>query len=443
MSHVYVDSNATGGGTGADWANAFTTLAAAFTAKAAGDQFWVSHLHAETQNTAMTITGKGTAAAPCTIACVNSAGSVPPVSADLLTSATITTTGNSTLTLSGGHDYYYGITLSAGSGAVAVAMEFTGSANHYFKKCSLKKLGTTASATAFSIGATAVSGMSKIVFDETPCTFGSTGDSISPRNVKFLWKNTSNAILGSVPTNLLVPQGGGTTVLDGVDLSAMVATKNIVGTNSSGTVDIIVKNCKLAATLGAVAVAPASIGSAETYLVASDSGAKAYRQEKHNYFGSQTTEETIVRTGGASNGTNAFAAKIVTNANAKWITPFESIPMPIWNDVTAANVTVTVYGVWTGGALPKNDDVWLEVGYVGNASTPLQIFDVSTTKANFIAANADQPTDASTWGGGTTKFKLTATLASPQAGIKGPMYAVVKVGVASATVYIDPKVVLS
>src|SRR3990167_972428 len=98
MAHVYVDSNAVGAGTGADWANSYTTLAAALTAKAAGDNFWVSHDHAETQASAMTLTSPGTAASPCKVMCVDSAGSVPPASADLATTATITTTGANALT---------------------------------------------------------------------------------------------------------------------------------------------------------------------------------------------------------------------------------------------------------------------------------------------------------------------------------------------------------
>src|SRR5690242_12430843 len=127
MAHVYVDSNATGAGTGADWANAYTTLAAALTAKAAGDNFWVAHNHAETQTSAMTLTSPGTAANPCTVACVNKAGSVPPVSADLRTTATISTTGANAITAQG-YMYCNGITLSAGSGAASVGITIGGSA---------------------------------------------------------------------------------------------------------------------------------------------------------------------------------------------------------------------------------------------------------------------------------------------------------------------------
>src|SRR3990167_3028291 len=101
MANVYVRSGAAGAGTGADWGNAYTTLAAALGAKAAGDDFWVADDHAETQASALTAVAPGTSASPNRIICVDRAGSVPPVSADLRTSATISTTGNNGIALQG------------------------------------------------------------------------------------------------------------------------------------------------------------------------------------------------------------------------------------------------------------------------------------------------------------------------------------------------------
>lgn len=85
MANHYVWSGATGGATGADWADAYLTLAAAATGSVAGDTFYVAHDHAETQASAMTITFPGTEASPNRVYCVDRAGSVPPVAADLRT----------------------------------------------------------------------------------------------------------------------------------------------------------------------------------------------------------------------------------------------------------------------------------------------------------------------------------------------------------------------
>ena len=80
-----------------------------------------------------------------------------------------------------------------------------------------------------------------------------------------------------------------------------------------------------------------------------------------------TEETTIVRTGGASDGTTPISWKIVTTANCNYSMPFECPPIAIWNDTTGSAVTATVEGIWGGGAVPNDDEVWLEVEYLGDA----------------------------------------------------------------------------
>jgi hypothetical protein len=133
--------------------------------------------------------------------------------------------------------------------------------------------------------------------------------------------------------------------------------------------------------------------------------------------------------------------KIETGADAKFHKPFISTPLVIANSTTGTNRTVTVHGIWGGGAVPNNDDIWIEVGYLGTAGQPMASF-ASTGKASVLATNAATTADASTWGGSTTDFKMTATLSAPQPALAGEMYVVVKCGAASSTFYIDPLPVL-
>ena len=56
MAIYYVYSGAAGAGTGADWANAYTTLTTAVSGKAAGDVFYIAHDHAESTAGRVTIT---------------------------------------------------------------------------------------------------------------------------------------------------------------------------------------------------------------------------------------------------------------------------------------------------------------------------------------------------------------------------------------------------
>src|SRR3990172_4372604 len=101
MAHIYVRSGAAGAATGADWANACLTVAAGITASAAGDNIWVAGDHAESTAGAVTLNFKGTSASPDRVLCVDHTGTVPPVAADLLATATVATTGANNLTING------------------------------------------------------------------------------------------------------------------------------------------------------------------------------------------------------------------------------------------------------------------------------------------------------------------------------------------------------
>jgi hypothetical protein len=131
------------------------------------------------------------------------------------------------------------------------------------------------------------------------------------------------------------------------------------------------------------------------------------------------------------------AFKVITTANSRWADPFTCIPISIWNDSTSA-VTATVYGIWGGGAVPKKEDIWIDVEYLGSALTP-QGSVLSSGNAD-ILATADNTSDGSTWGGSTTAFKMAVTLT---AGMKGPLTVYVRCAKLSSTFYIDPKVVLT
>lgn len=441
MAHVYVRSGAGGAGTGADWTNAYTTLAAALTAKSAGDNFWVSEDHAETAAAVKTHTSPGTATAPCTIICVNHAGTVPPVSADLRTTATVSTTGANDMNFFG-YVFCYGVTFSAGSSTNAASLNFGLSAvTHWIlDSCSLV-INNSNNSSIIGFGANG----NHQYYDlyNTPCTFGAVNQGIWTATSKFRWRSTASAIGGIVPTVLFHPDYDRSNVLvelEGLDLSVAGAGKTIFGAADHPT-KYKMKDCKLGSGV-TIAASPTTGMGVDIESTRSDSAGN-YRHEKYNFGGTQITETTIVRTGGASDGVTPIAWRIDTTANAKWINPFESFPIGIWNDIPSVNKTITVFGVWGGGAVPNNDDIWIEISYLGASGNPLATMNRSNTKANYLAAAAGQTSDTSTWGGSTTKFKMVVTLSSPQPAQKGMIYVTIKAGKASSTFYIDPKVVVS
>jgi hypothetical protein len=434
----YVYSGAAGAGTGADWANAYTTLTLAFAGMAAGDTAYVANDHAETTAGAVTLTTPGTAAAPCNVICVSRAGSVPPVSADLATTATVTTTGANALTFGNGYGYWYGITFSGGSGATTVGVSVTSNARNYFKSCKLKKAGTTNNP-GIILGANSGSAWS-IVLDNTTVEFGGANDGITLRAAQLTWINTPSAIQGANVPNALFGSFSfpGMHRLIGVDLSALGSGKTLVS-GSNIPLTFLVQNCKLGASV-TVAGTNTAPGGPEVYVTDSDSSATNYRSEKYaTYMGSQVVETTIVRTGGASDGTTGISWKIVTTANTQWHTPFECVPIVIWNETTGSAVTLTLEGIWGGGAVPNNDDVWMDVAYQGSSATPVASI-ATSTKADILAAGTPTTSSSQTWGGSTTKFKMAVTI-TPQ--MKGPIAVYVKAAKASSTFYVDPKITLS
>lgn len=438
MAHVYVDSNAVGTGTGANWANAYTTLAAALTAKAAGDNFWVAHNHAETQASAMALSSKGTAAAPCTVICVNSAGTVPPVSADIRATASITTTGNNAMTVyTASATYWDGLNFNCGTGAVAAKITLSqGGGIQRYKNCAFSKLGTSAATSAIQLDDANSNYRATIVWDNCSVTFGNTGDRIDIYTANLQWRNTTSPIVGAtIPTTLFGMVFGGSIFCEGVDFSAL--STNVMVAAGSAACPCYFKDCKLPASAVMTGTLTNPSGP-EVFVIRSDSSGTNYRHEKYQYMGSQVVETTIVRTGGATDGTTPLAWKIVTGANSKWILPFECLPIALWNDSTAS-LTVTLYGIWGGGAVPTNANIWMEVSYLGASGSPIDSLATAGT-ADYLAAGANLTADGSTWGGSTTAFSMSATFTPAQ---KGPITIIVKAALASSTFYIDPQPAIS
>lgn len=453
------------GATTADNTVTWTTLGASFAAWAApharlgnalastwvqaGNKVFVGDNHAETQAATNTLNQVGTTANPIFVYCVDRTVAVPPGTGNLKTTATISTTGNNGFNIGGGNgcgQYFYGITFNCGSGANAATFGIAGSGvGPYwlaFDSCSLALAETGAGAMNFGKDTYSC----KIRLINTTLSFGGTGQMVIVGAADFGWANTASALLGAaVPTTLFsgaINSRSGTMVCQGVDFSAAGAGKTIVGSSSNCNLHATLIDCKLGASV-TVAATPASPG-ITTDVIRCDSGATNYFDSRYWYEGTQIVETTIVRTGGATDGTTVESWKLVATANSKWLLPFESQPITIWNDATSAITTLTLYGTTTGGGVPNNDDIWVEVEYLGSSATPQGSF-ITTTKANNLAASVttNNSSDASTWGGGGAGngFKMVVPSFTP--GMKGPLNIIIHVAKASATYYIDPRPVVT
>lgn len=411
-----------------------------------GSDVFIGHNSAETQAAAYSITA-GQKTSLLKVYCHNAAGNYPPTGADVTTGATITTTGANAITLGSIGSYMEGLTFQAGSGAVSSNIDFGSQCGtQTYKNCSLQKLGTTGTPAAL----TGNSGVVDLIFDNCTFKFGAVTDSFRVRTFsRLVFKNSAAGLLASgsaVPTNFFaVPPTGasgyhGTILIEGCDLSQFGSGKTIVPNGSADTPvvgSVLIKDCKIdaAATLVATQLNPNTI----VDVVRCSNTAGNILSARYTFGGSQTTELTIKRTGGASDGVTGFANKIVTTANCFWHVPFEMTPLAKMITTAGSPVTATVEGIWGGGAVPNNDDIWIEAVYLGDAASPLGSM-VSGTKANSQATGSALAASAETWGGSTTAFKMSVTFTPQQTGL---VYIYVKAGRASSTFYVDPKVTLN
>jgi hypothetical protein len=476
--------------------------AMAATWTAAGDVIYVGANHAETQAATLNITSLGTTSNPVNILCVTQTGSLPPVSADLRTTASVSTTGSFALALTNGFAYINGITFNVGTGAGSFALGIGASSNSgwFFENCVLAKLGTGAAVGAISLGS-GVNGANLIKLKNTTMQFGNIGDSLQIGVARVSWTNTPNAIAGSVfPTTLVKGNESGAVIFEAVDLSALGSGKTLLATNGAPKI-LILKDCKLGSGV-VVMAAQTSQGGSEAQVLRSDSSGTNYRNEKYRFEGTQLAETTIIRTGGANDGVTGLSWNILTSSGTKWVFPFETFPIVIKNLVTAANVNVTMYGLLNAAALPNNDDVWFDVEYMGSAASPQGSFRTGT-KSDFLATGTALSASTQAWdslitaranltaytigtvrkvasnpgriffcttagtssavepagfatavdGGsvtdGTTvfraamRFQTTVTLTGPQPAMVGYIYIYPKAAKASTTYYICPKITLS
>jgi hypothetical protein len=421
---------------GTTWAKAYTTLAGAFTAQSAAGHTYVVDAALAESGASLTLTCPGTAASPSMVLGATNTGSAV-VAADLIdakggaSGPTFTSTTNTSLSLAG-IALWQGCRFHAGqAGSATSNLLMTGTGVVRFKNCHFAIKADT-SAGVIRGGGT---GTHKTVLDNCSVEFTAATQSISCNGGSFEYFNTPTAFSGSDPTNgFISPNAIGDILIDGVDLSAInTSSTEYVGAITSAT-KVTLRNCKLDATPTLKSNTPTNPGCVITFENCHSSG--NYVHERWMYQGKQEIETTIIRTGGASDGTQGIAWKITPTANNEIIAPFECIPIVLWNDVEDVSRTVTVEGVWSGGAVPTNNDIWMEVSYLANASDPGGLR-VTTAPLTPLTSATNQASSSETWGGSTTKFKMTAPFTPLQ---KGPVMVWIKVAKASETFYICPLV---
>ncbi len=425
------------------WAGPHARIANAHTANwgSAGDDFYVASASAETRSTFASISFTGTSASPSRTLCVNAAGSVPPVSADLTTGASAENTSGGGFQIEGTAAYVRGITFKSGTGSTGGSFNVLNNGGWLlFDNCALQ-INSTGSGATLSIGSNG-NDNSHALFNNTTVAFGATGQSITVNN-RFTWKNTVSATSGTIPTTLFNSTVNAQINLIGVDLSASGSGKNLFNVNSGTVGEINLTDCKLGSSVSITTGTVPQQVSRTIRAVNCDSSNTNYRYHKQDYRGTITHETTIVKASGASDGTNSFSRKMATTANSKFYSPLESDWCYYWNDATGSALTVA-FATVTDNVTLKDSEAWIEVEGLGTASFPLGTFS-NDAAADVLNAGTNQTTDVtSTWtttGLGTPVKQTLSTTITPQ--LKGLIRARVCLAKATTTMYFDPKMQVS
>lgn len=438
MAAFFYDSTGSNTAPYDTWAKAATSLATVAAAMAAGDTLWVGDDSNESVAGVITATFPGTAAAPNFIYCVDHT-KASPATGDLKTGAagagSVTTTGNNAITLNGSF-YCYGVAFISGSGVNTVNLNLanTGGNSQKFENCILKIGGTSGGTIALGTG----SAVSWTMLLNCTLTVSAAGSLVRNSGKVVV---SGGSITGTPTTTLFAGGGtvGGFATYEGFDYSNL-GNRTLFSNQSAGENFTLMKDCKAPATYTRQTTLTVA-GIVENCIIRADSSATAYIQEKYNYWGSQVAETSIVRSGGATDGTTAISWA-VTPLNTSWVEPFVCFPISIWNStIGAVNVTVHATSNLAAGAFPNTDEIWIEVEGPGTSGNPKGIY-ATNTKANNLATGSAYSSSGASWGGSPAGgvFSMTAAITTTQV---GPLTVYVKAAKTSTIFYVDPKVTLS
>lgn len=437
MTDRYVRSaDGSDGDSGATWPLAKATLAGVAAVDTAGDRIFLSQAHAEAPATAQTIMLAGTISNPVQVLCGNDAAEPP---ASLAATATLSTTGASDINISG-HARFYGIIFTAGNGASSAIFRLgnAGGDSQFYENCSFQLGGSSSGNRIYAVNASG-STIATVRWKDCTVKFAHVSQAISVNGGFFEWDGGSIVAGGADITSLFTNAvaSAAIAVVKNVDLSGLSSTANLCLIANG--LDIIFINCKLPASWSGLLATGTRVATFRAAMYNCDATDTNYRIWISDFAGDLIQETTIVRSGGASDGTTPLSWKLASTANCNFLSGrFCTLEIVRWNDTAGSPLTATVEIVHDGTAALNDDEVWLEVRYLGTSGFPLGST-ISNSKSNVLVSAAAQSSSSVTWTtaglANPNKQKLSVTF-TPQE--KGYLHARVCMGKASYTVYADP-----
>lgn len=451
MADIYVWSGSTDATKdGTTWDKAYTTLWAALAANPGNNNvFFVADDHVGVTAAAVN-TGypTGSQANVHKVLCVRRVGgSVPPVPADLRTTAQETTTGASNIQITQWNVYMYGLTLVAGSGATTAHIILGADGmNALFEKCKFKLGGTSAAQIQLGTGAGP-----RIRWVDCDVEFSGTGQWISPLLARWRWQG--GAFTGAVIPNVLF-QGPNSTssgrwLIEGVDFSAFTGSGKTLVTPPTGYInrDFHFHKCKLGAVV-TLATTSQFAGGPSIMFIDCDSAGSVIRREHYSNQGVIRHDTAVYRTGGAAIEGTPYSQKFTSSASFVFGTaPWELEPLSFWNSTIGSPITVTVYGLHDGTAQPTNGEIWLEAMVMDQTGFTLAERYTNRGSDGFLVGGTAYPVSGAAWTSSglvnaARPFEMSLTFTPRTKGTIQLQVCGYK-ATASAPLYIDPLPVVS
>ena len=427
------------------WKKAATTIATAVTGSAAGDNIYVSSTHSATGLASQALTVPGTASNPLKVVSVSDSAA-PPTAVAAGGSESLTASANWFI---GPFAYVEGLTFTAGTGTTSTGSitlaSGSGAQANEFKDCNFT-LNNTGSSSRISLQVGNFSHASSVAAKDCVFTLGNQAAQGISIGGRVLISGGSVSGPANYTTNgLFQTQSAGRNTyaeIENLDLSGVGAGTHLVGSSTASMITKIM-NCRLPASWTGTLFTGTRFSGQRVSMYNCDNADTNYRLWIEDYAGAIRDEMTIVRTGGASDGATPISWRMVSNADANNLTvPLRSDPVVVWNTTTGSAVTVTVELV-TDGVTLTNADAWLEVDYLGTSGVPLgvsvssKVASVLTTPANYSSSSASWTTTGIS---SPIKQKMSVTFTPQEVGF---LSASVRLGRASTTVYVCPKVEVS
>lgn len=282
-----------------NWKAALPTLASAAALDAANDIIYVAHDHAESTAAALTYPANSE------YVCVNSAGSLPPVEADLATTGTIETTGNFGITFASGQ-VFRGLSFKVGTGSSSSSASYTCNGDMFAENCTFE-IATTSATADMRLGSSSTSS-GAVEWVNCKYVVANSAQLLKVGFTEFLWRDSPTPFGATLPTHILGSFASNgvrpLAILRNCDFSSI--TGGLYSTTSFQ--DISFENCKLNSAVTFSANSQVSFRSPLRVQNCDDGTTNpGYNLSEESLYSKTTIDPTVYAAGGATDGITPYS----------------------------------------------------------------------------------------------------------------------------------------